>query len=131
MVDNLSLLLCRMTDAASWIPLAPLERRRLALHNLEKIYGGRLGKSSATGKDTTVAELLIEAFDAVWSSSTATGDAMFLPGQWLDRFDACRIPENNDRVFFAGEHISYHHTWISGKFDCSLDTTSASTDLNS
>ncbi|KAH9068012.1 hypothetical protein EDB83DRAFT_2506238 [Lactarius deliciosus] len=43
------------------------------------------------------------------------GDAMFLPGQFLSRFEAARQPEGN--VYFAGEHLSHHHTWIAGALD--------------
>ncbi|KAL0960189.1 hypothetical protein HGRIS_011823 [Hohenbuehelia grisea] len=103
---------CRMTDAVTWLPLTPVERRSLALHNLGQVYNERI--KARYGDKVTVGDLLIETFDAVWSASTATGDAMFLPGQWIDRFDACREPESNNRIFFAGEHVSYHHTWISG-----------------
>lgn len=105
-----------MTDAATWLPLTPLERRSLALDALEKVYKGRLADlEDPPNPNLTVTDLLIETFDVVWSSSTATGAAMFLPGQWLDRFDAYRASENDGRIFFAGEHLSFHHAWISGK----------------
>ncbi|KAI1502605.1 hypothetical protein F5X99DRAFT_407891 [Biscogniauxia marginata] len=96
-----------MTDASNWLPLTPLERRSLALECLAEMY-----------KEVNVHDLLIETSDAVWSQSTATGDAMFLPGQFRARFDVARQPERN--VFFAGEHLSYHHTWISGAADSAL-----------
>jgi len=111
-----------MTDATTWVPLSPIERRSLALHNLEEMYHGRLGKDK-WNRDITVADLLIETYDAVWSESTATGDAMYLPGQMEDRFFAARAPENDNTVFFAGEHLSFHHTWISGAADSALITT--------
>jgi Flavin containing amine oxidoreductase len=37
---------------------------------------------------------------------------MFLPSQFKSRFEATRQPEGN--IFFAGEHLSHHHTWIAG-----------------
>ncbi|THU82925.1 FAD/NAD(P)-binding domain-containing protein [Dendrothele bispora CBS 962.96] len=94
-----------MTDATTWLPLTPIERRQLAINNLEQLYSGLLKKGEITS-------LLMETSDAIWSQSTATGDAMFLPGQFLNRFDAARKPEDN--IYFAGEHLSFHHTWISG-----------------
>lgn len=109
-----------MTDSTTWVPLTPIERRSLAIHNLEELYKGRLGKDK-DGKLITVESLLMETSDVVWSMSTATGDAMFLPGQFLDRFDPARQPEGN--IYFAGEHLSFHHTWISGAADSALQTT--------
>lgn len=95
-----------MTDATSWTPLTTVERRSLAIQNLEKVYSDRLNPGE------TIASLLIETTDAVWSDVNSTGDSFGLPGQFLDRFDEGRKAEGN--IYFAGEHLSYHHTWISG-----------------
>jgi len=103
-----------MTDATTWLPLTPLERRTLAIHCIATMYQGL-----RDGDDVVdVYDLLIETSDAVWSASTATGDAMFLPGQWGARFEVARKPERN--IYFAGEHLSYHHTWISGAANSAL-----------
>ncbi|KAF8597089.1 amine oxidase [Ceratobasidium sp. AG-I] len=91
-----------MTDAQAWLPLSPSARRGLALDCLEVVYYDV----------DNIRELLIETFDVTWSSESATGDAMFLPGQWASRFETARRPEGN--IYFAGEHLSYCHTWISG-----------------
>lgn len=99
-----------MTDATTWLPLSPAERRSLALFCLSQMYNGEV--DSLTGVPVDVYDLLIGTADAVWSARTSTGDAMFLPGQWLTRFEPARRPEGN--IFFAGEHLSYHHTWIAG-----------------
>lgn len=98
----------RMTDASNWLPLSPRERRSLALDGLARMYQDERDGD----KKIDVYDLLIETSDVIWSESTATGDAMFLPGQFHDRFDVARQPEGN--IYFAGEHLSYHHTWISG-----------------
>ncbi|KAI1129217.1 hypothetical protein F5Y10DRAFT_291301 [Nemania abortiva] len=103
-----------MTDASNWLPLTPIERRNLALECIARMYQGQ----SDGNKEINVYDLLIETSDAVWSQSTATGDAMFLPGQFQVRFDVARKPEGN--IFFAGEHLSYHHTWISGAAESAL-----------
>ena len=103
-----------MTDASSWLPLTPLERRSLALDGIARMYQNQWDGD----KKIDVHDLLIETSDAVWSESTATGDAMFLPGQFRTRFDVARQPEGN--VYFAGEHLSYHHTWISGAANSAL-----------
>ncbi|THH15392.1 hypothetical protein EW146_g5074 [Bondarzewia mesenterica] len=90
-----------MTDSQTWLPLSALERRSLALHCLNKVY-----------PKSRVYDLLMETFDVAWSTRSATGDAMFLPGQFESRFEPAREPEGN--IYFAGEHLSYHHTWVAG-----------------
>ena len=104
-----------MTDANNWPPLTPFERRKLALDCIQELYANK----KDGGKPIDVQDLLIETSDAVWSASTATGDAMFLPGQFRAHFDVARKREGN--IFFAGEHLSYHHTWISGAANSALD----------
>ena len=99
-----------MTDATTWLPLSCTERRSLALFCLSRMYDGE--EDSVTGVPVDVHDLLIGTADAVWSARTSTGDAMFLPGQWLSRFEPARRPEGD--VFFAGEHLSHRHTWIAG-----------------
>jgi hypothetical protein len=111
---------CRMTDATTWLPLSPTERRSLALYCIAKLYNGLVDPES--GDPINAPDLLISTADAVWSSATATGDAMFLPGQFHTHFEPARRPEG--RVYFAGEHLSYHHTWISGALQSALDTVS-------
>ncbi|TFY82155.1 hypothetical protein EWM64_g1853 [Hericium alpestre] len=98
-----------MTDASTWLPLTPLERRSLALQCLNELYRPTVD---------VYAELM-ETFDVVWSSETATGDAMFLPGQFKSRFDPAVAKEGN--VYFAGEHLSQHHTWIAGALESALN----------
>ena len=105
-----------MTDATTWLPLTPAERRSLALHCIAEVYDGR---QDINGNTIKVRDLLIGTADAVWSASSATGDAMFFPGQFESRFEPARRPEGN--VFFAGEHLSYHHTWITGAADSALN----------
>ncbi|KAI0901554.1 hypothetical protein F4806DRAFT_490031 [Annulohypoxylon nitens] len=103
-----------MTDASNWVPLTPLERRNLAIDCIEKLYQGKLDGD----KNIDVKDLLIGTSDTVWSTSTATGDAMFLPGQFRAHFDVAQRREEN--IYFAGEHLSYHHTWISGAANSAL-----------
>ncbi|KAI0041012.1 hypothetical protein FA95DRAFT_1611342 [Auriscalpium vulgare] len=106
-----------MTDATTWLPLTAIERRSLALHCLAELYNGEKDKDGST---IDVYDLLIGTSDAVWSTKTATGDAMFLPGQFKTRFEPARRSEGN--IYFAGEHLSRHHTWISGALDSALYT---------
>ncbi|RYP22289.1 hypothetical protein DL765_001803 [Monosporascus sp. GIB2] len=54
----------------------------------------------------------IDAFDVHWPSEVGGGNTMYLPGQFSKSHEALKQPEGN--VFFAGEHISGHHTWIAG-----------------
>ncbi|OBZ68688.1 hypothetical protein A0H81_11177 [Grifola frondosa] len=90
-----------MADAAAWVSLPAEERRRVAVRCLAEVY-----------PDVDVAGELLETFDVAWSARAATGDAMFLPGQFSLLFGPARSPEGD--IFFAGEHLSRHHTWISG-----------------
>ena len=107
-----------MTDADAWLPLTPEERRNLALANLAEIYNGLV--DTRDGSTVNVYDLIIATSDAVWSARNSTGDAMFLPGQFLSRFEAARRPEGN--VYFAGEHLSHHHTWIAGALESAWET---------
>ncbi|KAJ7474038.1 hypothetical protein FB451DRAFT_1466533 [Mycena latifolia] len=105
-----------MSDASAWLPLSHTERRDLALRCIAKLYEGQ----SLDGKPLDVFDLLIDTADATWASMTATGDAMFLPGQFQTRFEPARRAEGN--IYFAGEHLSRHHTWITGRIDFGRDT---------
>ena len=97
-----------MTDAGRWLPQSKEEKIRLALRDLEAVYGREVIKG----------EFMEEAFDVSWALERATGDAMFLPGQFKHLFGPARRPEKN--IFFAGEHLSVHHTWIVGALDSAL-----------
>jgi monoamine oxidase len=107
-----------MTDADAWSPLTPEERRDLALANLAEVYNGRI--DTKDGSVINVYDLIMATSDAVWSARNSTGDAKFLPGQFLSRFEAARQPEGN--IYFAGEHLSRHHTWIAGAVESALET---------
>ncbi|KXX80989.1 putative L-amino-acid oxidase YobN [Madurella mycetomatis] len=104
-----------MTDATNWLPLTPLERRDVVLYCLAEVYNGQVDRN---GNIINVYELFIESADHVWASSTATGDAMFLPGQFEEHFKVAR--EHEGPIYFAGEHLSFHHTWISGASQSAL-----------
>lgn len=109
-----------MTDADAWVPLTPEERRDLALANLAEVYNGQI--DTKDGSVINVYDLIMATSDAVWSARNCTGDAKFLPGQFLSRFEAARQPEGN--IYFAGEHLSRHHTWIAGALESAWETTS-------
>jgi len=106
-----------MTDASTWLPLTPTERRSLALFCLADMYNDKM--DPLLNKKINVYDLLIGTADAVWSTKSATGDAMFLPGQFAARFEPARQPEGEPEktIFFAGEHLSRHHTWITGALE--------------
>lgn len=109
-----------MTDADAWAPLTPEERRDLALANLAEVYNGQI--DTKDGSVINVYDLIMATSDAVWSARNCTGDAKFLPGQFLSRFEAARQPEGN--IHFAGEHLSRHHTWIAGALESAWETIS-------
>lgn len=100
-----------MTDASRWQTLSRDERIKLALHDLQRFFA-----------DTKVSvyKEYVEAFDIHWSCQSAAGDAMFLPGQF-SRFHKV-AGRNEGNIYFAGEHLSRHHTWIAGAIDSALET---------
>ena len=103
------LLYCWMTDASRWQTIPREKRIELALHDLQEFF-------SDTGID--VYEQFITADDVMWSCEYASGDAMFLPGQFSRYHNIAGLPEGN--VHFAGEHLSKHHTWIAGAIDSAV-----------
>ena len=92
-----------MTDAMKWAGLSPEERIKICLHDLNKFY--------ADEPDINVYDQYIEAYDVLWMNEFCGGDAMFLPGQFSRYHHVAKQPERN--VYFAGEHLSKHHTWVS------------------
>ena len=118
-----------MTDATTWLPLTPTERRSLAMFCLADMYNDKVDPQ--TKKKINVYDLLIGTADAVWSTNSSTGVSNFLPGQFLARFEPARQPEGGysdqanpprlprhpkpeNTIFFAGEHLSRHNMWIAG-----------------
>jgi monoamine oxidase len=97
-----------MTDAVSWLAQPESERVRIALRDLQTVYQGQVD----------VQAQFVEAFEVNWTVQPSTGDAMFFPGQFKNQFNVARQPEGN--VYFAGEHLSVHHTWIVGAIDSAL-----------
>ncbi len=107
--EGVLLLYSWMSDAQAWLPQSAEERTRIALRDLQDLYG-------PDGVDVE-AEFL-EAFAVAWPNEWSTGDAKFLPGQFRSLFAVAREPEGN--IHFAGEHLSVHHTWIVGALDSAL-----------
>lgn len=106
------LLYCWMNDASRWQSLTQEQRISLALHDLQCFFGD---------ENIDVSQQFIEAFDVIWSCEYATGDAMFLPGQFTRHYHIAKKPEGN--IYFAGEHLSRHHTWIAGAIESAMETT--------
>ncbi|MEM9202164.1 MAG: NAD(P)/FAD-dependent oxidoreductase [Actinomycetota bacterium] len=106
--EGVLLLYSWMTDAVAWLPQPMDQRIDFALRDLQTVYEGQVD----------VREEFIEAFTVNWTVEESTGDAMFFPGQFKNLFNIARVPEGN--VYFAGEHLSVHHTWIVGALDSAL-----------
>lgn len=102
------LLYAWMTDAVGWLPQSADDRARLALRDLQTVYG----------QEVDVHRQFLEAFEVSWTVRESTGDAMFFPGQFKNLFNVARQPEGS--IYFAGEHLSVHHTWIVGALDSAL-----------
>jgi len=92
-----------MSDAAKWSGLPQAERIKICLHDLSKYYADDPG--------IDIYEQYIETFDIMWTAESCGGDAMFLPGQFSRFFEVAKKREG--QIFFAGEHLSKHHTWVS------------------
>lgn len=101
---------CGMTDALRWSWTMWDERLRLVLEDLDRHFRPH-------GVD--IYAEFIEASDARWPSESSSSNTMYLPGQFSRFFEGMRQPEGN--VYFAGEHISIHHTWIAGATDTAAD----------
>lgn len=97
-----------MTDAVGWLSQSSENRARLALRDLQTVYGELVDINAE----------FIEAFEVNWTAEESTGDAMFFPGQFRNLFNVARTPEGH--VYFAGEHLSVHHTWIVGAIDSAI-----------
>ncbi|TFY66499.1 hypothetical protein EVG20_g4593 [Dentipellis fragilis] len=97
-------------DARLWLSLSPTERRSQAIRCLSAIFNDRA--------DVDIARQLIDTFDVVWSSRMASGSTAFLPGQFSRCLPAAKRPEGN--IFFAGEHLSNHHGWVTGPMQSAL-----------
>ncbi len=106
--EGVLLLYSWMTDAYNWLPMSEEDRIRIGLEDLQTLYQGTVDIQSQ----------FLEAFSVAWPIKWATGDAMFYPGQFSELFNVAQAPEGN--VYFAGEHLSVHHTWIVGAIDSAL-----------
>ncbi|PSR84455.1 putative L-amino acid oxidase [Coniella lustricola] len=100
-----------MTDALRWSWTPQSQRVRLALEDLNTFF-------SQQGVD--VYSQFIEAFDVHWPSEVGGGNTMYLPGQYTRFHDVMKQPEGN--IYFAGEHISRHHTWVAGGIESAHQT---------
>ncbi|RYP70484.1 hypothetical protein DL771_005421 [Monosporascus sp. 5C6A] len=83
--------------------MAREQRVKLVLEDLDAFF---------SKQGVNVYDQLIDAFDVHWPSEVGGGNTMYLPGQFSKFHEPLKQPEGN--VFFAGEHISRHHTWVAG-----------------
>ncbi|KAI4192589.1 MAG: hypothetical protein LQ348_003107 [Seirophora lacunosa] len=74
----------RMTDALRLSSLPRESRIELALHDLAKFFAD---------SGINVYDEFIEYFDVCWSNESATGDCMYLPGQFTRFHQIARRPE--------------------------------------
>jgi hypothetical protein len=93
-----------MSDASVWASIPPDERVKRALRDLAKVY-----------PEVNIYAEFMDGDSVLWSNRTSTGDCMFLPGQFTDYHWVASRPEGS--IYFAGEHLSRHHTWIAGALE--------------
>lgn len=97
-------------DANRWAMLSPEERIKQVMKHTAKIHPQVINEVEV-------------GFSKVWSEDRFAGGAcaaVFDPGQQTRLYEAMIAPEGP--VFFAGEHISYKHTWIEGAVESGLRT---------
>lgn len=102
-----------MTDALRWMSRSRKTRIQIALYDLDRYFRAITDQAGIAPIDIS-AEYL-EAFDVHWSEDISCGDSLYLPGQFSRHFESAR--KNEGSVYFAGEHLSRHHTWIAGAID--------------
>lgn len=100
-----------MTDAARISSLSKADRLAMVLHDLSRFFAQ---------DDVDVQDEFLDSFEIIWSEQSATGDAMFLPSQFTRFSEVAKRREGN--IFFAGEHLSRHHTWIAGAIDSAFNS---------
>ncbi|KAI5839380.1 hypothetical protein DFP73DRAFT_587539 [Morchella snyderi] len=100
-----------MTDASVWSSVKFDDRVRCALHHLVEVY---------KDEDVDVYDLFMAANDMPLAEHNPTGDCMLLPGQFTKYFEIAQESEGN--IYFASEHLSRHHTWITGALDSARTT---------
>lgn len=97
---------CGMTDALRWGWMEKAERLKPILEDLNTIFEPR---------GVNVYEEYLEYFDARWPSEHTFSNTMYYRGQYTRFHEAMAEPEGH--AYFAGEHISIHHTWIAGSVE--------------
>lgn len=99
---------------ASWLgnedaslKLSDVERQVEAVHNLPQGF---------------ISENLTSSFSIMWSYIPYiwTGGCLGKPQDKLLFSYAVTLPEMNNRVFFAGEHISQKHIWLQGSLQTGM-----------
>lgn len=110
-----------MTDAARWSALPMKDRVDVALHEL-----GLMHPRESCGHD--VKEEFLEAFDINWAAHPSTGSCMYLPGQFTRFHQIGAQPEGS--IYFAGEHGSKHHAWLTGALESAYTTVKQLLDNN-
>lgn len=101
-----------MTDALRWSWTTHQERVKLVMEDLNTF---------CRPQGVDVYSQFIEAFDMQWPSEAGGGNTMYLPGQYSRFHDVMKKPEGN--IYFAGEHISRHHTWVAGGIESAHQAT--------
>ena len=108
-----------MTDATFLLPTSLEMKIKMALKDLQELYpevdvageyaGGRPGDES----------FLKEAVPFTWGVGNP-GYASFYAGQFTAFYDTMVEPQGN--IYFAGEHLSRNHGWMSGALESAHET---------
>ncbi len=94
----------REGDATEWINLPRVEKIKIALSNLQRLYPEvDIAHEYAGGIDENSKEFIEAAFDSPLKA------VVYYPGQ-LSSFPAMIKPQGN--IYFAGAHLSSTLTWI-------------------
>lgn len=95
-----------MTDALRWSWMTREERIKLALEDLDNFF---------RHEGINVYDQFLDALDVHWPGEFTYANTMYLPSQFSRFYETMKKAEGN--VYFAGEYISRHHTWVAGAIE--------------
>ena len=98
------------TDSDHWL------QKSLALHNLQELYPDvDIAEEYAGGTDPSKESYTDEAFPVQWEAKQPLGVSLYLPGQFTSLYPV--VKQSQGRIYFAGEHLSVHRSWVFGALD--------------
>ena len=105
-----------ITDSDHWLQKSSTEKIKLALHNLQELYPDvDIAEEYAGGTDPSKESYADEAFPVQWEAKQPLGVSHYYPGQFTSLYPV--VKQSQGRIYFAGEHLSVHRSWVFGALD--------------